>query len=830
VNGQVLRFAWYRFGATFGRRRAGYLSIVILIGLLGGLAIGSAAGARRTESSFPTFLASTNPSDLDVITGPIPVAEFARLPGVKHVESATFLANAAFLAPSGAPIKFRSSAGAYAIGSVDGLYFNQDRVTVVQGRMADPTRADQAVLTAQAARVLGVHVGETVPVGFYTGAQTSLPGYGTPSVRPKRQIDITLVGIVVPNSAVVEDDAERSISSVVLMTPALTAQVNRCCSSDLVQFGFQLDRGAGGVSAVEREVERTLISFGGGGGGFYVSATSVTEAETQRSIQPESIALGVFGGIAGLAALLIAAQVIGRQLRLDADELATLRALGANPAMTASDGLVGILAAVLLGSLLAAAVAAALSPLTPIGAVRPVYPDGGIAFDWTVLGFGVIGLVVVLSAVAGLLAIREAPHRIARRHERLRHESSVTRAVGASRLPVAAATGVQFALGSGNRRNAAPVRSAIIGATAAMIVVVGTVTFGASLNSLVSHPALYGWNWNYELETPEGGGYIDAHQAVQLLRRDPEVAAWTGVYFDSLRVDGLTVPIIGATPNSPVGPPIVSGHTLRARNQIVLGATTLAELHKRVGETVEARYGTVAKPTRLRIVGTATMPAVGPSLGLRLSLGTGALVSDLLLPANDRNPTSGPPGPAAYFVRLRAGANPTAALLSLRRIDASLDSDPNAAPMSLLSAQRPAEIVNYRSMGSIPAYLGAGLAVGAVVALGLTLVTSVRRRRRDLALLKTLGFTRRQLAAVVAWQSSVAVVIGTVVGIPLGIVLGRVLWDAFAHEIGAVPAPTVSGLSIVLIALGALALANVLAAVPGWIAARTPTAVLLRTE
>ena len=242
-----------------------------------------------------------------------------------------------------------------------------------------------------------------------------------------------------------------------------------------------------------------------------------------------------------------------------------------------------------------------------------MYPNGGIAFDWTVLGFGVIGLVAVLSAVAGLLAIREAPHRIARRHERLRHESSVTRAVGASRLPIAAATGVQFALGSGNRRNAAPVRSAIIGATAAIIVVVGTVTFGASLNSLVSHPALYGWNWNYELETPGGGGYIDAHQAVQLLRRDPEVAAWTGVYFDSLRVDGLTVPIIGATPNSPVGPPIVSGHTLRARNQIVLGATTLAELHKRVGETVEARYGTVAKPTRLRIVGTATSPRSGPA-------------------------------------------------------------------------------------------------------------------------------------------------------------------------------------------------------------------------
>jgi hypothetical protein len=406
----------------------------------------------------------------------------------------------------------------------------------------------------------------------------------------------------------------------------------------------------------------------------------------------------------------------------------------------------------------------------------------------------------------------------------------VTRAVASSGLSVAAATGVTFALDSGRRRNAAPVRSAIIGATAAVLVLVGTVTFSASLNSLVSHPALYGWNWNYELETPEGGGYIDAHQATQLLRRDRDVAAWSGVYFDSLRIDGQTVPIIGATPNAPVEPPILSGHALEARDQIVLGATTMAELHKRVGDTVEARYGTVSKQTRLRIVGTATMPAVGPGLGLRLSMGTGALVSDLLLPADDRNPTSGPPGPSAYFVRLRVGADPTASLRSLRRIDASLDSDPNAAPMSVLPAQRPAEIVNYRSMGSIPAFLGAGLAVGAVVALGLTLIASVRRRRRDLALLKTLGFTRRQLAAVVAWQSSVAVVIGIVVGIPLGIVLGRVLWNAFAHEINAVPASTVSGLSIVLIALGALVLANILAAIPGRIAARTPTALLLRAE
>jgi len=96
--------------------------------------------------------------------------------------------------------------------------------------------------------------------------------------------------------------------------------------------------------------------------------------------------------------------------------------------------------------------------------------------------------------------------------------------------------------------------------------------------------------------------------------------------------------------------------------------------------------------------------------------------------------------------------------------------------------------------------------------------------------LKTLGFTRRQLAATVAWQSTIAVAVGTVVGVPLGIVAGRTLWNLFARDIHAVPAPSVPILSIVLIALGALLLANVVAAIPGRIAARTPTALILRSE
>jgi ABC-type lipoprotein release transport system permease subunit len=144
--------------------------------------------------------------------------------------------------------------------------------------------------------------------------------------------------------------------------------------------------------------------------------------------------------------------------------------------------------------------------------------------------------------------------------------------------------------------------------------------------------------------------------------------------------------------------------------------------------------------------------------------------------------------------------------------------------------QRPAEIVNYKTIGLTPSLLVAGLVLGAVAALTMTLVASVRQRRRDLALLKTMGFVRRQLASAVAWQATVAATVGIVIGIPLGLIVGRLLWDLFARQIDAVPYPTVSVPSVVLVAAATILLANLVAALPARAAARTPTAVLLREE
>jgi len=70
VDRAALRVAAYRFRATFGRRWGGYLALVLLIGLVGGLAMGAVAGARRTQSSFPVLFAH----ELSVVPAPsVPV-------------------------------------------------------------------------------------------------------------------------------------------------------------------------------------------------------------------------------------------------------------------------------------------------------------------------------------------------------------------------------------------------------------------------------------------------------------------------------------------------------------------------------------------------------------------------------------------------------------------------------------------------------------------------------------------------------------------------------------------------------------------------------------
>ena len=69
--GQTVSYAWYRFRTTLGAERSYFLSVILLVGALGGLSMGAVAAARSTESSFSDYVASTHVPQLFVFDGVI---------------------------------------------------------------------------------------------------------------------------------------------------------------------------------------------------------------------------------------------------------------------------------------------------------------------------------------------------------------------------------------------------------------------------------------------------------------------------------------------------------------------------------------------------------------------------------------------------------------------------------------------------------------------------------------------------------------------------------------------------------------------------------------
>ena len=140
------------------------------------------------------------------------------------------------------------------------------------------------------------------------------------------------------------------------------------------------------------------------------------------------------------------------------------------------------------------------------------------------------------------------------------------------------------------------------------------------------------------------------------------------------------------------------------------------------------------------------------------------------------------------------------------------------------------DLVNFGRVQSLPVLLAALLGTLAVATLAHLLVTSIRRRRRDLAILKTLGFSSGQVRTTVAWQATTLAFLAGVIGIPVGIACGRWVWIVFSHQLGIVPRPAVPVLAVIVLAAAAVAVANLVAVLPGRAAARVRPAIVLRSE
>jgi putative ABC transport system permease protein len=197
-------------------------------------------------------------------------------------------------------------------------------------------------------------------------------------------------------------------------------------------------------------------------------------------------------------------------------------------------------------------------------------------------------------------------------------------------------------------------------------------------------------------------------------------------------------------------------------------------------------------------------------------LGEGAAVTldglDRLVPEVPHN---------IVLIRLRPGAGRDA---FVRKLQAAYLDDGVFLP------EAPSDLTDLESIRGLPFVVAGLLGLVALATLANTLATSVRRRRRDLSVLKVLGFVRGQVATTAAWQAVTLVVLAGVIGVPLGVLAGRIAWSVFADRLGVPPDATIPVLEVALLVPVLVLLGALIAAVPGRLAARTRPAVGLRTE
>jgi hypothetical protein len=687
------------------------------------------------------------------------------------------------------------------------------------------------VLTPAIAKAFGTGVGGVVSYRFQPVDAQQRPA-GKAFIRSFR------VAAIVEVPPALTDESDQAEGSI--FPPGATRQL--LPEYFYAWIGLRLAQGTAGTGALQKHLAtlaadlqrqaRQALHRDVPPPSFTVNRTDVIRSRVQQAIRPEAVALSVFGAIAALAMLVLVGQGLAQMIARSAPDTAVLRVLGATRAQAALAAALPGLIAVLGGVALAVAGAVAVSPLAPVGPVRQFDPDRGIAADGLVLGGGAAVFGLALLGLLAVLAVRSVRPRESGAGV---GSSALARAAAAAGLPAAAVVGIRNAFEPGSGVRAVPVRSALLGSVAAVIAVVTAVVFSASLSGLTAHPARYGWDWDLAIQAESGYGFFAPAKTQKLIKDEPTVTGWSEFGFAQLPVDGTVVPALGLQRQlGAVQPPTTSGRALSAPDQIELGTVTLRQLGKKVGDRVRIGIGPYTRTAV--ITGTVTLPSFGVGAADHPSLGHGAMVPEATLLAAMGQATGHPAEseslpvlPSALVIDLAPGTTRTqrAALVS-RIVSATLDGSPGGTYE--LQHARASAIVNTEQMGGQPLTLALGLAAAAVLSLALTVFSMVRRRRRELALLKALGMTRSQVRAVIAWQTTLTLLIAVAVGGALGIAGGRLAWHAFAGSLGVVPIVEVPVAALIL-GLVALVLAgNLLASLPAAVAARTRPGVSLRTE
>jgi hypothetical protein len=831
---------WMRFRAELRSRARAWLGLALLVGVAAGVVIAAAAGARRTDTAYARFLDHSAPIDAMIgipfdcppreerATGPgrpplrcADAEDIAALPGVDAAaellyygpgEVAIRTVDGEGLQPEPGDAGYSGPGEIILVAGVDRSFGSDvQRYQVLEGRRPDPESADEVALNVEVARRLDLHPGDRLVASF-------------PKAPPH---EFEIVGTEVAPFEVAPPSGQWE--AFVHATPAFAAE--QIARGNIKEYGVavRLDAGEAGLDPLGDEI------FQRG----YLSATMPFPAsvhdDVERGIRPYTIALWIGAALAALAAIGVVGQALTRHVFLESADNSVLWTLGSSRRQLFALGLLRAATIGIAGAIVAVGLAIALSPLTPVGSIaRTVEVDPGVSIAPFALAAG--ALATVLFAV-GLAALPN--WRVARAHgtERVirRRPSATVAAFRRGSLPPTAVVGVGIAFEPGRGRAAVPVRSTLVGVTVALLAVTAAVTFSVSLGHLISTPRLAGWNWDVAGALPRKADDRDA--MITALARHPEVDGVSAGTFHrpfpsehALELGSERVPVeLVAFDAGTVGPTVLHGRAPAAADEILLGPHTLADLDLEIGDTVTAagQVGKWGRPEtweevtrRFEIVGTGIVPIAGGEA----RLGRGATLTLDGLRRYDRAFEV-----EVAYLDLQPGADPNEVV---RDANDSIGAPIGPRDLGVIGYDfvQNADLLNLEQVDRLPLVLAFLLVVLGVGSLVHVMVSAVRTRRRDLAVLRTLGFVGRQVGSTIAWQATAVTSVAALVGIPLGIVAGRAIWRVFAERLGVVPEPVLPWWGIAVIVAGAVLVANLAAVGPAWFAARTRPASVLRSE
>ena len=830
------------------RTRWAALAVIGLVAALGatGTLVSLDAG-DRTANAYSRYRERANVGDVTInpslISRDIDHA-VRTLPGVESVTSAALFAAADTGArPPTDPEAAAQEESVQVLGSADGRYTEMDRPALVEGRL--PTGRNEALLNVEFAAAKDLHVGDAFSLGFLS-RRDQLTNQGTALPKPFAVERLTVVGIATLSDEVLPDGVyfryriivSRDIADRYDCLPeaagphatfeeALARFAPANCATSYILYSLTIRGGDRGVrialdafakrsAALSLRLPKSLQSRG-----FVYSLVGKTtardeRARVERSIAPITAALFVLAAAAVAITVATLGLVLAREAsRARNDQLAWWR-LGLTTRQRAGVIIVPLLLAVGSGLALAVPAAWLLSPIAPLGTVRSVDPSPAREISRSAW-LGALGMGAAFGVLIALVAFRSS-RRVGARRAR-NPTSSVRRLVRLSKRPEVD-EGIRAAYST--NRGAGLVVSL---AGSAVAVFLAALVFGTSLSALTSTPVSYGWPWDLAAVGNFGYGGLDIHKVAASLDHRRDVRSWNTLGFsNSIILDHDAVPaLIGFDKGSALDVTTIRGRLPAAADEVALGARTANQHHLGLGDKVTLSGNEVAS-RRATVTAIVVLPSLGPFQADRTAPGRGILIPDAML-----KKSVVPRAVTFVGIDLVPGVDRSAALADLR--DEIGSWDPTGYPVLRYAKPiRPPEIINARSVRVAPLLVGGLLVLAATIGLAVAIVISVRARRREMAVLRTLGFTGRQLRVSVRVQALAMMFGGFVVGAPLGIAIGRVSWRAFASGLGVVTDPSTPIAWVAATGMGAAVVAVLAALGPARIAARTRPAVTLRSE